>query len=130
MFQDNFIKNSSSDNIIYDRNADVLDAINGYKFPSIQGKVIIKINTNKLDNNKYLVYKIKNEVTKKFEVFKEELDNILDMASTNKSIQIEFITESLNSNNNFNNNYFEINNTNDFLFQDNSNLNNSKDCFT
>lgn len=115
-----------TDNIIHDRNNDILYAINNYEYPSNNFKLLLKINTNKLNNNKYLVHKYTNQETKatQYEIHQKEFESIIDLASRNNSIRIEYITESLNSNNDMNNNYYELS-SDDKL----SRSQNDKNCF-
>ena len=98
------------DNIINDRNHDILNAIHNYQFPKNDCKILLKINTNKLSNNKFLVYKYSGKNSNQFEIYQNELEKILELVAEKKSIRIEYITESLNSNNDLNDNFYEISN--------------------
>ena len=98
------------DNIINDRNHDILNAIHNYQFPTNDCKILLKINTNKLSNNKFLVYKYSGKKSNQFEISQNELEKILELVAEKKCIRIEYITESLNSNNDLNDNFYEISN--------------------
>lgn len=127
------------ENIINNRNNDIMNAINNYKYPSNKCKILLKINTNRLKNNKYLVYKISGDKSNRFEITETELQKILEIVSFKKTIRIEYLTESLNSNNDLNDNFYEINNTknttNDIVMNNIDmgnfeNINSNSNCFT
>ena len=120
------------DNIINDRNHDILNAINNYQFPTNDCKILLKINTNKLSNNKFLVYKYSGDKSNQFEISQNELENILELVSHKKCIRIEYITEPLNSDNDLNENFYEINNNQNIQSGVKNTIpnSNSEKCFT
>ena len=99
---------NSNENIINNRNNDVLNAINNYQYPKKESKISLKINTNLLHNNKYTVYKTINDKTTTYEINQTELDSLLEQISKKNNVSVEYITEPLNSDYNSNDNYYEL----------------------